>query len=438
MSGSGFTLFDTPLGRCAIAWGERGIVGLQLPEARESSTRSRIRQRFPSAVETPPPREVKRAIDAVAALLGGRKADLSKVTLDMDAVSPFHRRVYETARDIPAGQTLSYGEVAARLGSPKSARAVGQALGRNPFPIVVPCHRVLAAGGKAGGFTAEGGVHTKMRMLEMEQPKTAGAKKPSSRAGRTTAGAKSGSGTATPAKAKPSAATEKPTGAKNPPPAGKSKTAGDSSALGFDPKAARRHLRRADPALAGLLDEFPFTLQLNQTQSVFSALAEAIVYQQLTGKAAATIYGRVCALFPRATNGFTPKHILATTEENLRSAGLSRAKAAALRDLAHKTATRELPTLEEVHAMADDDIVERLTAVRGIGRWTVEMLLMFRLGRGDVLPADDYGVRKGFALTYGRPELPSRKELEQHGETWRPYRSVASWYMWRAVDLAKR
>ncbi len=438
MSSTGFTLFDTPLGRCAIAWGERGVVGLQLPEARESSTRARIRQRFPEAVETTPPREVKRTIGAVAALLRGRKADLTKVVLDMDAVSPFHRRVYETARDIPAGQTLSYGEVAVQLGSPNSARAVGQALGRNPFPIVVPCHRVLAAGGKAGGFTAEGGVDTKMRMLEMEKPKIADAKKTTSRAGKTTNGVTGGTGSGLSARTKPSALGKNPTGAKSPPPAGKAKSAGPAPGLGFDPRAARRHLRKADPALVGLLDEFPFTLKLNQTQSVFSALAEAIVYQQLTGKAAATIYGRVCALFPRAANGFTPKHILATTDENLRSAGLSRAKAAALRDLAHKTAARELPTLEQVHAMADDDIVERLTAVRGIGRWTVEMLLMFRLGRGDVLPADDYGVRKGFALTYGRADLPSRKDLEQHGEKWRPYRSVASWYMWRAVDLAKR
>ena len=438
MSGSGFTLFDTPLGRCAIAWGQRGVVGLQLPEARESSTRARIRQRFPEAVEATPPREVKRAIDAVAALLGGRKADLSKLVLDMDGVSPFHRRVYEAARDIPAGQTLSYGEVAARLGSPNSARAVGQALGRNPFPIVVPCHRVLAAGGKAGGFTAEGGVDTKMRMLEMEKPGGVGAKTPTSPSGKATTGKKAGPQPAQSSRTGKPAAAAKPTEATLPLPAARTKSVGAATGLGFDPRAARRHLRRVDPALAGLLDEFPFTLKLNQTQSVFSALAEAIVYQQLTGKAAATIYGRVCALFPRATNGFTPKHILATTEENLRSAGLSRAKAAALRDLAHKTATRELPTLEQVHTMEDDDIVERLTSVRGIGRWTVEMLLMFRLGRGDVLPADDYGVRKGFALTYGRADLPSRKELEQHGEQWRPYRSVASWYMWRAVDLAKR
>lgn len=438
MPSSGFTLFDTPLGRCAIAWGERGILGLQLPEARESSTRARVRQRFPEVIEAAPPREVKRAIDAVTALLGGRKADLSKVVLDMEAVSPFHRRVYEAARDIPAGQTLSYGEVAARLGSPNSARAVGQALGRNPFPIVVPCHRVLAAGGKAGGFTAEGGVDTKMRMLEMEKPGGAGANTPTSPSAKAKTGAKAGPGPARSSRTAKSAAAAKPTKATLPPPGPRTTAAGGAPGLGFDPRAARRHLRRADPALAPLLDEFPFTLQLNQTQSVFSALAEAIVYQQLTGKAAATIYGRVCALFPRATNGFTPKHILATTEENLRSAGLSRAKAAALRDLAHKTAARELPTLEQVHAMADDDIVERLTAVRGIGRWTVEMLLMFRLGRGDVLPADDYGVRKGFALTYGRADLPSRKDLEQHGEKWRPYRSVASWYMWRAVDLARR
>jgi methylated-DNA-[protein]-cysteine S-methyltransferase len=168
MSVQGFALFDTAIGRCAIAWSGRGILAVQLPEANERSTRARLTRRLPRLRETPPPSAVKRAIEAIVALLRGEPRDLSAVMLDMDGVPPFHRRVYEIARTIPPGATLSYGQIAARLGAPGSARAVGQALGRNPFAILVPCHRVLAAGGRPGGFSANGGVATKLRLLAIE------------------------------------------------------------------------------------------------------------------------------------------------------------------------------------------------------------------------------------------------------------------------------
>ena len=175
-------------------------------------------------------------------------------------------------------------------------------------------------------------------------------------------------------------------------------------------------------------------MQLASTQSLFGALAQAIVYQQLNGKAAATIFGRVCALFPRAKGGFDHEHILGASEEALRGAGLSRSKMLSLQDLARRSRLGEIPTLAQVHAMESEDVIERLTTVRGIGRWTVEMLLMFRLGRPDVLPVDDYGIRKGFALTFKKRELPTRVDLEKRGARWRPYRTVASWYLWRAVE----
>ena len=168
MTAQGFALFDTALGWCAIAWGPRGIIGVQLPEAREAEARGRVRRRFPGAREAPPPPEVQRAINEIVALLRGEASDLSAVALDMDRVPPFDRGVYEIARTIPPGSTLSYGEVAARLGTPGEARAVGQALSRNPFAIVVPCHRVIAAGGRLGGFSARGGVGTKLRLLAIE------------------------------------------------------------------------------------------------------------------------------------------------------------------------------------------------------------------------------------------------------------------------------
>ena len=165
----GFALFPTSLGSCGISWGEGGVTGVQLPEGDAEATRQRVLRRHPTAVETDsPPGEVAQAITAIQALLRGERQDLAAVPLDLDAVPPFHRRVYEVARAIPPGEVLTYGEIAQRLGELGGARAVGQALGQNPFPLVVPCHRVLAAGGKLGGFSAHGGVTTKVRLLTIE------------------------------------------------------------------------------------------------------------------------------------------------------------------------------------------------------------------------------------------------------------------------------
>jgi DNA-3-methyladenine glycosylase II len=165
----------------------------------------------------------------------------------------------------------------------------------------------------------------------------------------------------------------------------------------------------------------------------FDALAESIAYQQLSGKAAATIFGRVRALYPKR-KWLDPKQLLATPDETLRGAGLSRAKVSALKDLAAKTIDGTVPSGRALIRMSDDEILARLTTVRGIGRWTVEMLLLFDLGRPDVWPVDDYGVRKGFAKTFRRRKLPTPKQLMKFGEKWRPYRSVAAWYFWRALD----
>ncbi|MTD58130.1 methylated-DNA--[protein]-cysteine S-methyltransferase [Amycolatopsis pithecellobii] len=168
MTGTGFAVFETAIGHCGIAWGERGVVSVCLPEGSATTTRARLRANFPDAVETEPPEAVRWAIAEIVALLRGESRDLLAVPLDLDGVPEFHRRVYEIARTIPPGKTLTYGEVASRLGMPGSAQAVGRALGRNPFPIVVPCHRVLGADGKMVGFSAPGGVETKRKMLVIE------------------------------------------------------------------------------------------------------------------------------------------------------------------------------------------------------------------------------------------------------------------------------
>lgn len=222
----------------------------------------------------------------------------------------------------------------------------------------------------------------------------------------------------------------------------------------YDSAAAVRELSAADAKLGELIRRAgPYTLRLKSAHSPFEALLEAIVYQQLHGRAAAAILGRVLEL----SGGLhpSPRALLDTPDELLRGAGLSRNKLLAVRDLAAKTLDGTVPTLERIRRMRDEEIIARLTEVRGIGQWTVEMLLMFRLGRADVLPVTDYGVRKGFYLTFQRrnaftsgqfggtkpvtaEDLPKPEVMLRRGESWRPWRSVASWYLWRACDLHAR
>ena len=165
----GFALFDTAIGTCALAWGPRGLIGVQLPEESGApATRARMRRRFPDLAEAGPPESAQKAVAAIQSLLQGAPDDLANIELDMSRVSEFHQRIYAIARRIPPGQTRTYGEIAAELGDKGLSRAVGQAMGHNPFAPVVPCHRVLAAGNKPGGFSAGGGALTKLRMLGIE------------------------------------------------------------------------------------------------------------------------------------------------------------------------------------------------------------------------------------------------------------------------------
>jgi len=260
----------------------------------------------------------------------------------------------------------------------------------------------LAAGGESGGFSAPGGVATKLQLLTIEG--AAEARGPFG-----IAPAAASAGLFDLPMARPL----------------------------FDPEEATSFLRRANPAFERLIDRVgPLRLQLDHSSSLFTALAEAIVYQQLTTKAAATIYGRVKALFPRSLEGPTPEQLLLVPDAALRGAGLSQAKLLALRDLARRATAGEIPSLVELPELSDEAIVEKLVAVRGVGRWTAEMLLIFRLGRADVLPADDYGLRKGYAQTFGGA-VPSARDLAAAGAAWQPFRTAASWYLWRALELPK-
>jgi methylated-DNA-[protein]-cysteine S-methyltransferase len=377
-----YTLIPSPLGAVGIAWGKGGIRRIALPVESDAAMLEKLRQDFgPPGAKAPPP-AVRRAIELIARQLRGEPQDLSALPLDMGGVPDFHRKVYQAARAIPSGETLSYGQLAERAGSPGAARAVGQAMARNPFSIVVPCHRVVAANGGPGGFTSTRGLQTKAELLRAE-------------------------GTA---------------------------LFRGSAKLPYDAHEAVRRLCEVDPKLAAAIARVgPPRLKLGELHSPFDSLLQSIVYQQLNGKAAATILGRVRALF--ANNRPTPERVKKIPARKLRAAGLSKAKTAAVKDLAQKALDGTVPSFEVLRRLSDDEIVERLTLVRGVGRWTVEMLLMFRLGRPDVLPIDDYAVRKGFAKAYGKRALPTPKQLAKHGQRWRPYRSVASWYLWRVLEV---
>jgi methylated-DNA-[protein]-cysteine S-methyltransferase len=393
-----WTLFDTAIGPCGLAWSDEGVTCLQLPEETRARTRDRLLSRAGiadgSRATKTTPSWVTQAIDLARAHLDGRPQSFASIPLDLADVAPFATNVYRALQAVAAGSTVSYGALARTVGSPGASRAIGRAMATNPIPILIPCHRVLASEGKPGGFSAYGGVLTKERILALE-------------------------------------------GWTPPEPPLFAATRAHEEALPYDRAAATRHLAEVDRVLGAHVARVgELTLTLKKTDGVFGALAESIVYQQLSGKAAATIFGRVRALLPNGR--LDPQALALAKDEELRAAGLSRSKLAAIRDLSARTAAGEIPTLAQLGRMDDDAIVDKLTEVRGIGRWTVEMLLIFRLGRPDVMPVADYGIKKGYARLFHRgkqrSELPTEADIARRAERWRPFRSVASWYLWRAAD----
>ena len=384
-------LFETPIGRCAIAWSRKGIRALQLPDTDDAATLEGLRKYVPDSTARTPSNAIRQAMAYVNDLLAGKRIMAALPRLDLSDQPALHIEVYDELCKIPAGTTISYGELAATVGRPRSARVIGRIVGSNPVPLIIPCHRVIGADGKLHGFSAPGGVKTKKRILELEAT-------PLSRRGAS------------------------------------AKAPGKTPENGFDTAAAVRFLKKSDPVMRSLIERAgPCKLSVDRLSSLFEALLESIVYQQLTGKAAATIFGRVTDLFkPKMT--VEPLDLLRASDEELRGAGLSGSKIAAVRDLAEKMAASELPTIKQLHSLDNEAIIERLTRVRGIGRWTAEMLLIFRLGRSDVLSTGDYGLRKGYAILYNNGLLPTPRELAEAGERWKPWRSIASWYLWRAAE----
>jgi len=358
-----YCLFETPLGSCGIAWSQPGnsptppaVTLLQLPEATRKMTESRIARSAGARKSSAPPPQVAAVIERVRKHLQGDAQDFLDITLDLDGADPFARQVYQAARRIPAGQTRTYGELATALRRPAAARAVGQALGRNPIGLIIPCHRVVAAGGKPGGFSAHGGRATKARMLAIEGVTF------------------------------------------EPPPSIRSER---------DLRRAAALLRARDPRLARCMAK-PIEFKLKADQSPYATLFEAVVHQQLSPKAATTILGRVKGIYPGSTIP-EPGDLLKTPDRLLRGAGLSRAKTASLKDLAAKTLDGTVPSSKKILALSDEVITRRLTSIYGVGRWTAEMLLIFNLGRTDVFLVDDYALRKSIADLYGMKEIPTPK-----------------------------
>lgn len=321
------------------------------------------------------PAWVRELRDRVVEHFEGRVRDFSDVKLDLSGVPDFHARVIGALRKIGVGRTITYGELAAKAGSPGAARAVGTAMRTNPYLLVVPCHRVTASGGKLGGFSAPGGEKTKRAMLDLERQEGV-------------------------------------------------------HDLPYDADGATRELAKKDKRLGKVIARSgPIRLRRAGSGQPFEMLAKAILYQQLAAPAARAIHGRFVALV-----GTDAEKLVRVKESELRKCGISTPKLLALRDLAKRTVAGEIPSLSELEQMSDDAIVSTLTKVRGIGPWTVHMLLLFNLGRPDVWPIDDYGIRKGWAKIYGKKDLPKPKVLLEHGEKYKPFRSVAAWYMWRALE----
>jgi O-6-methylguanine DNA methyltransferase len=383
-----YSIFKLTSGWIAVAWSEAGLRSITFPASTKAMAEAEMKKRKLSVKRsTQTPKYIQALVKNLGLIAQGLPPVMIKPTpLDFTGVPPFHEKIYREALKVPAGTTLSYSELAKRAGSPNAARAVGQAMARNPIPLLVPCHRVLAARGKIGGFTAPGGLESKAKLLGLE-----GA---SINSGRQTA---------------------------------------ETVMKNFDAGKTVRELAKRDPKLAKLMKKIgPFTFSVAEKKSAFHRLVRSIIFQQLHGKAAATIHSRLRELF--GGRDPEPQELLDMDITRLASAGLSRQKLAALKDLARAATAGQVPDSKKILRMTDEEIIEALLPIRGVGRWTVEMLLIFGLGRTDVLPIDDYAIRKSAMLLYGLPEMPGRKQLLEIGERWRPWRTIASWYLWRALD----
>ena len=381
----GLALFDTSIGRCGLAWTRKGVDHLVLPAASAEATVAELRllaqKRYQAESQRRsgttvrqlwkrPPPSASRVINRIQAHLKGQSDAMRDVPLDLRGTSEFFRQVCKTLRRVPPGQVVSYTELARRCGQPGAARAIGRVMAANPVPLLVPCHRVVTADGKLGGYSAVGGTVLKSRILFAE-------------------------------------------------------------GVVLDPamQAGMDHLSRIDPVLRKIIRRAgPYSPLLRPPADPYENLLLAIINQQLSLKAGATIARRVRELTP-GPDMPTPAEVSRLPDEQLRGAGLSHMKVSFVRDLAAHVADGRLD-LRSLRRLSDQEVMAALVNVRGIGRWSAEIFLIFQLGRLDILPVDDVGLRNAVGKAYGLANAPTASELLELGEKWRPYRSMASWYLW--------
>lgn len=353
--------FPTKLGWMQAIWKDQSLGSLQFCEPTSLASGSEFARAVQSHFEGT-----------------DRESYFRQIPLYQGELTDFSRAVYEVARKTPSGRVTTYGELAAELGNPGAARAVGASLGRNPYLLVVPCHRVLGTGGKMGGFSAPGGVKTKEIMLALE-----------------------GVGT-------------------------------ESLWATGEMERAHEHLLKCPRLgpIVGLVG--PPGIKPSFPGHPFCSLARSILYQQLAGSAAAAIERRVCELgsepFP------TAREILDLSEERLRSCGVSGPKIATLKRLSEAVVDGTLEP-DRMHLLPNGEVERQVSSIKGLGNWSARMFLLFHLGRRDIFPVKDLGIRKGVQLLFKMRDLPKPDAMERKSKPWQPYRSLASWYLWRSLEL---
>ncbi len=374
----GICYVNTSFGACGIGWQPDGIDLLQLPDRDASAMLARLQQLAPTRPLTADaPAFVLDAARMIQQYFSGDIPDFKTVPVVYPKNSSA-RKTYDALRNIPAGNTITYGELAKRSGHPNAARAVGRRMAQNPVPLIVPCHRVLPKSGGLGGFSAGEGVSLKARMLHLE-------------------------------------------------------------GYHFSEKHHRAlmHLSECDPKMKDLSHRYgPYLPLLVDPGDHYSALIEIILSQQVATQAAKTI----CSRFRKLTNNNTfpsAEKILTLSEEDFRATGISKQKASYIRDLAEKVLQQELP-LKQLWRYSDEEVIQVLTKVRGLGRWSAQMFLLFQLKRLDLLPVDDLGFRNGLAELYGEKHIATADAMKAFAKIWQPYRSVACWYLWQSRSPQRR
>jgi DNA-3-methyladenine glycosylase II len=371
----GWHVFPSPVGPVGLAWSRRGVCRVVFGAMEPEAIAGKLQDACPGLKEVKrPPAVVREVRKRVGGLVRGKPDDLRDIPVDLSGNSEFSRKVLRALRSVKPGQVITYGRLAAKAGRPGAARAVGRIMGANPVPIIVPCHRCMGADGSLTGFSTAGGTALKARLLFIE---------------------------------------------------GYERNAEHARGI--------RHLQKVDSKIRRVIGKVgPYLAMPDKPRPPYDTLVTAIVHQQLSVKAGQTIAGRLRDL-TGGPNHPTPEQTLRLEPEKLRACGLSNAKVGFVRDLAAHVHDGRLK-LGALKRMSDDEVIAVLTRVKGIGVWSAHMHLIFHLGRLDVLPVGDLGLRMAASKLYGLEEYATPAELTEIAEPWRPYRSMGSYYLWRGLD----